>query len=752
MGRDDASSLTATVRGAADALRALVPHAAGLGPGVAEEIQSVIHDVEPTLTKTELSLVVVGSPAAQRTLLRAVLGDAFVRPSPGTHERVTRIRAAESFDYVAHMRDGTTTRFARTVPDKDPVYKRSLEEAEQVVADAINARKALENDVEANRSEVRVVERSIRDLETKLEAAGETFAAAWRAQKAATTRLVEIERAEPKVPALLLKSPPWWAVWLWLWRLVVRRKWRAPLALHAHNRAQADVTRARVSDLTTEAQQAETHRDAIRAQRDEETVHLEKAQAALAAVEVVLSEEATVAVAHARVEELLRERSRHAGERKEEFFADLREMDGTSRGDTIDELEVELPEGHSGAPPPAVTLVLGGKVTLEHDAIVAVRSSSQEQLKADGLALPLVATVTMKSASDRTLWHDVRATLVRAKGSNVIQPAKVAMRLRACIAELARAHEEAESEHQRRLGVLESQRIPHPTEFRSRQIARSEPAIQKGADDVLASSLARVEAGFEALRKEWLEHLSSARRKSRIDACIRDINQRGKMRVLELIEATSEHIAREMQSIGETLERWALDEIQTSYRTTKRMRAESLAPVASDVTGEDLAAPIATLVPISGAREAFRRQRVLIGFAGALACAGAATFIRPGLGTAIGALVGLFTAFLKPSSSLRKACLEQAEAYAGAASRRVCTTLREKRPALALGIRASLDEALADTLERLNESITRLMRIERDAIATERSMLSNLSSARGTLEQHDMYLRNGLATIESVMK
>ncbi len=746
----DATSLASIVRAATGALSALVPHAAGLGAGVAEAIQSVTHDIEPALRKTTLSLVIVGDAVAQRALLRALLGD-VVSPT-SKHKRVTRIRAAETFDYVAHMRDGTTVRFARTMPDKDPVYKESLEEAERGVLEAIDARKAIETEVERSRSEVRVAEATIADLEAELETAGDAFAQAWRAQKAADARLAEIEKAEPQVPRLLLAEPPWWALWLFLWRILLRRKWREPLALHAHNRAQAAVSRARASELTTEAEHAEARRDALRGRRDEEVTKLERAQSSLARVEVTLSEEASVAAAHARVEQLVRERSRHAGERKEEFFSDLREMDGTARGDAVVELDVELPENHSGAPPPEVMLVLFGTPSdHDHDGLAGVRSNNKEDVKTDGLGLPLVAVLTMRPSGDRPVWRVVRDAVARVKDSRLVQPAKAAMRLRACIAEVARAHGDAEAEHQRRLASLEGQRIPHPDEFRKRQIARSEPAIEKGADDVLADALTHVEAGFAALKNEWLAELAGATSKRRIDACISDINQRGKMRVLELIEATSELIAREMQSVGETLERWALDEIQTSYRTTKRMRAESLAPVASDVTGEDLAAPIATLVPIRGAREAFRRQRIVIGLAGALACAGAGTFVRPGLGTAVGAGVGLFSAFFKPSSSLRSACLEQIEAYVAGASSKTCAALRDKRPALAVGIGASLDEALKDTLERLNDSITRLMRIERDAIAQERSMLANLSTTRGTLEQHEAGLRDGLAAFESAI-
>jgi hypothetical protein len=756
--REDVSSLESAVRRAADALAALAPHALVLGEGVPELVEDATRDVELLLARTDLTLAVLADAAGRRALLRAVLGDAVVRTPVARRERVTRVRIGESFDYVAHAQDGEVVPFALTVPDKDPIYQRSIERAERDALEAIAARRVLENDVEAHRKSVRAIESSMAALDEELEAAENTAADAWHTQQAAEAKLVAVEGAAPHVPQVFLKAPPWWAFWLWLLRWATRGKWREPLARYALNRAQASIARARMRDLASETLRAETARDDVQARRAAATSRRVLEQAEVARAEVTLAEEARVAAARGCVEQLLRERLRHAGERKEEFFTDLCEMDETPRGDAITELDIELPDHHSRALPRGVALVLAAappveaitSFATEHDGLVLVLGAAGSRpAAADALLLrlPIAATFRIGTGPEGLVPHEVRETLARVHDGKFLLAAKLVLRLRACISVVDRARVAAETEHQRRLDALESQRIPDPNEFRLRRIASSEPAIEKGADGVIETSLEHLRAVFESLKKDWSRRVSEAAGTRKLQACIRDINEHGKIRMLELLDETCELIAREMQSLGETLERWALDEVKTSYLTAKRMRAQSLAAVASEITSDDLVEPIATIVPIGGAREAFRRQRVIIGVVGAALGGLAGSWIRPGLGTAVGALVGVLCAYLKPSASLRTTSLRLVEAYVDGTCKRVSAELRKRRPAVVLGIRASLDAALAGTLERLNESIMRLMTVERDAIAREQAVLLELTSTRGTLEEHDARLRDCLASL-----
>ncbi len=728
----DDSALIRDVRAAAAALAELIPHAVSFGPTVADAIGQACDAVEPALAKPETVLAVLGEPSARRAALRAVLGDEAMRGPAPRRERVTRVRAADAWDYTAREKSGKTVRFARIMPDRDSDFRESVERAERDVEDARRARAVLESDVQKQREAVRAIEVEIVALEDEVDAAGRAFAEAWRAERAAKTTHAAIERAKPDVPAIFVRAAPWWALWLWLVRWMMRSKWKEPLAAHAQNRADASAALERSTDLGEEARGRESARDAVRAKRAAHDTLLERAQAELASVEVLLSEERALAAAEARVEEILKERSRHAAERLDELFSDLREIDGAARGDDVDELDVDVPADHPGAPPRGLVLVFAKEAPPDADGYFAAKPASEG---------PCASLPRAGAAPER-------AKVARLAGNKLVVGARLAIRLRACIAEVARARAAAEVLHQQRLGALESQRIPHPDEFRAKQLARSEPSIVKSAAEIVASSRDKLERGLADVAKEWTDRVAAARGKRAIEAAVRDVNQRGKMRVLELLEATSEHVAREMQSAAESLERWALDEVQSSYKTSRKVRAESLAPVASEITGEDLAGEIAPRVPIPAALATFERGRLRIGVAGALAFAaagaGAGFAAGPHVDVAVGACVGLVvggaTAWLKPTTSLRADCLASIQRYAAEVTRTACELVSAKQADVEAGVRATLDGALAQTLEILNDAITRLMTIERSAIEAERAALARLASTDATLEQHDKRL------------
>lgn len=337
----EADALPSAVREAAAALGMLVPHAVSLGPGIAESIQDACDGIDAGLTKDEIALAVVGDAASRRALARVVLGDA-IRGANARRERVVRVRMGSAFDYTTHAKGGKVVRFARAMPDRDPIYRRSIEQAEESVAEARRKRDALAASVERSRDEVRAVETALATLDAELEAMGQAFAEAWRAHRAAEGRASTIERAEPEIPPLFRRAPPWWAVWLWLARWLVAAKVRETLALHTQNRSEASAAHARASELEVAAQSAEGARDAVKAQRKEHADALERAHAALAAIEVKLAEERRVRDAETRLDTLLRERAKHAGERRDEFFSDLAELDATARGDDVDALDIEL--------------------------------------------------------------------------------------------------------------------------------------------------------------------------------------------------------------------------------------------------------------------------------------------------------------------------------------------------------------------------------------------------------------------------
>ena len=718
--------LTQDVRDAAGALSALVPHAVSFGEGVADSIKAACEAVEPTLAKEELVVAVVGEAGAKRAFLRNVLGaDAIVGPK-ARKERTFRIRARGPYDYTAKTSDGHAIRFARNVPDRDPLYRKSIEQAEERVRVAQASRDALVAQVERTRQEVRDAEARIVANENETEVMGETFASAWRAHKAAQMRLAAIDKTMPEVPELFRTAPAWWAVWLWVMRWMMQSKWREPVAQYQQNRAEATVAKARAKELEDAAQGTENAREDLKRRGEAEAANLERAHGALAAVEVALAEERGVADAEKHVDTLVRDQAKYAGERKGEFLADIHDFDETARGDDIEDIDIELPLDHANAPPPGFVLVVAPDVPQDADACL------RAGLKGDRPAgMPCVASME-EIANDK-------AELLAAA---------CAFRLRACIHQIAAARKNAEAAHEKRLAALETQRIPHPDEFRAKQIKKSERAIDKSTDEIVATAREKLAADVAAIEKDWISRFESAGRRRDIDVAIDDVNQRGKIRVLEMLESVSELVAREMQSHGESIERFALDEIQSEYRTQKRMRAESLAPVASDVTGEDLAEGIATLVPIPYARRDFQRRRMrmttgAVAFGAALG-AGAAVAVHHWFVVGIGAALGVLAFFASPTRVLRRDALSCARAYIAELARKSEANLRAKRADVATGLRASLDEALDEALRRINDAITRLMTVEKNAIEAERATLANLAKTRGTLEDHDARLRAGL--------
>ena len=757
MGAPDDESLIRDVRAASAALAEIVPHAVGFEGNVADAMRATCDLVEPALGEDETVLAVVGDAAARRALMRGVLGESIVRGPTGKRERTTRVRTADAWDYTAREKGGKTVRFARVMPDRDGEFSAALEAAEREVDAARAARAVLEGDVQKQREAVRAIEVEILALDDEVDAAGNAFAEAWRAERAAKTTHAAIVRAAPNVPVLFARDAPWWALWIFLMRWMLRNKYREPLAAFSQNRAEAAAAEQRATDLGEEARGREEARDAVRAKRTAHDTLLERAQAELAHVEVMLSEERALKAAEERVEALLRDRARHARERKEELFSDLREIDATARGDTVEELDVECPADHPNALPRGLVLVFAATPPDDADGYVVVKDALKPAPKDDELRakLPRVATLAMRAGPAA-----LHAPLARFAGNKLVVGARLAMRLRACIADAARARADAEARHQRRLGALEAQRIPHPDAFRKKQLERSEPSILKSAGEVIDSSREKLRAGIESLAKDWTDRVARAQGKRAIEACVADVNQRGKMRVLELLESVSEHVAREMQSASESLERWALDEVQSSYKTSKKVRAESLAPVASEITGEDLAAEIAPHVPIPTALATFKKQRARIAIAGAVSLGAAGTgagmlaggAIPAAIGGGVGLVLGVASSLLKPTASLRAECLASIQRYAAEVTRASCGLVDQKRGDVEQGIRGALDSAVAETLERLNDAITRLMTVERNAIEAERSALARLASTDATLEEHDKRLAARLEEAEAIFK
>jgi hypothetical protein len=312
-----------------------------------------------------------------------------------------------------------------------------------------------------------------------------------------------------------------------------------------------------------------------------------------------------------------------------------------------------------------------------------------------------------------------------------------ALRMRAGVAELSRVQSREEESSRRRLSRLESERIPDPEEFRRRLLGGLEDAIEEGADQVLAAAIESLRAAIEGLRSEWRERIASSTSRSELDSCIAAIDASAAGRVAEALEQTAEVVARALHDATERLLAWAVEEIHAHYRLVRRLGEEALAPVASELTREDLERELLAAQPFDGAKAAFEKLRVGYGLGGVAAGAALGTLIAPGIGTAVGAVLGVLAGLLKGTDSLKQECLAKIDACLNEAESHARAQLQGKRGDLSRVIRVALDEAVEEALRQLDDAIRRLMTVERKAIERERTKLAKLGDARRAHEACD---------------
>ena len=326
----------------------------------------------------------------------------------------------------------------------------------------------------------------------------------------------------------------------------------------------------------------------------------------------------------------------------------------------------------------------------------------------------------------------------------LVTATRAAMRMRGCVAELARARTAAEETHGKRLRALEGQRIPDPAAFRAAQLGRMQSAMERAAEEIVASGVESVRSSIAAVRAAWLGRVEAATSRAEIEAVMRTVDETAAARVAETLERIAEHVAGELQAHAESLETWALEEIHARYQVARRFGAGELAPAASELTREDLEREVPG-GPVSGAMDAFEKQRVGLGLGGAAAGAVIGTLIAPGIGTAIGAFLGVFAGFLKGTETLKQECSTAIDARLQAAQEHAVAQLEARRPDVARTLRAAVDEALGEALDRLDRAIARLMDVERRAIEGERAKLDELRAAQERLEAHDARLAEMIA-------
>jgi hypothetical protein len=746
------------VRAAAQACSRLLDLTRDVAPELATRIRAAADGTGHADAKPRVALAIVGdAPAARRALLDAALGALPVGAASPRDDRVTIVRRAAERDYEARSRDmRRVVRFSSRTPDRSGIFDKHVGNAEAALAQATAAREGAAAQLREGEAASAAIEAETKKAGQALEMAKEELERAGHAIEAAREHLARSEalvRAAPALPAVLAGEPPWWAVWLWLWRVLLGIVFREQVRLSRGRHA--DATRA--ADALSARQSEERGLEASLHSRDEELgaslERLADQRASLQALRRELENTQALDDARARVERLRRERDAYASERNAQFAADLHALDeATARGEELAELTIDypaecLPEGLTliDLPSPAreeVRSIAANAAQRDADAFVLVADEQQPARAAttafaDQLAASIPRLTLLPPNSDGTF--DVAFFRRVAAERSLIAATSAAMRMRGCMAELGRARAAAEETHGKRLNALQGQRIPNPSEFRTAQVERMRGAIDSASAEILASTVEVVRSAIGAVRAEWTGQVTQATSRASVEAVMRTIDETAAARIAGTLERASDHVAGELQAHAETLETWALEEIHARYQVTRRFGVGELSPAASELTREDLWRE-ALGGPVSNAMSTFEKQRVGFGLGGAAAGAVLGTLIAPGVGTAIGAFVGVFAGFLKGADALKQECLSAVEARLRAVEEHVVPQLEGKRADVARMLHSAVDEALREALDRLDMAIGRLMDVERRAIDGERAKIEELQTARDALDDHDARL------------
>jgi hypothetical protein len=778
--REARASIPEEVRQTAGALLQLLESTGGVPARVRDAVRVACEGASRRLSEARLTVALVGDAGAgRRTLVNALLGDR-VLPT-GVVRRgstVTLVRRAPILEFSACSLDGrSVARLSRKMPDREALFEKSMAQIdlETTAAQALAAR------LLTTRQRAEALERAIHEP-----ADGE--------RQGQVTRTFE-RAAGPVTP---LPSPRrasllWHVLWSWILRLFLRGSGRkrlppeetsdgearrgAPADQGVTHPAKLEEERAAIAALERElggvrsVEQIAAHAQRLRLERQKYA--RERRATFLSQVRdfdgtdigeriveypakhlpegLTLMDLPCPSVVGAPVVEPIRSRVVRDVDALV-VVADIARPPSGATASLVRELSQVVPVWLvvlTKADGPLQLLAAGGDGDLP-SRIERVCREAFNRLKgvlgasvrrAPCIAVAAEATLEARPGSSPLADHfdaTARALSDRLDGERpVVLAWREAMRIRMEVGELVRAQAREEDSCRKRLSTLESKRIPDPAAFRGRLLDRVEGAIEKGTDDLLATATGGLHAAIEGLRSEWTERISACTARRDVDACVGVINESAAARIAEALEQTAETVAREVHDVTETLETWAIEEIHTHYRLVRRLGADALAPVASELTSEDLERELLAAQPFEGAMDAFEKQRVGYGLGGAAAGAVLGTLIAPGIGTAVGAVLGVLAGLLKGTDSLKQECIAKIETCLNDAEGHARAQLQGKRADVSRVIRAALDEALEEGLGRLNDAITRLMTVERRTIEREAAKLGELTAARRALEECD---------------
>ncbi len=342
-------ALLEEARACLESLRELMQHADLLGAELTASVESGAHAVDERLERSELSAVVVGAAGSgKRTFLDALLGEPALGASLGSTRAIVSLRCRDAIDFRARLADGKLEQFSSEAPDRRAELEKAIEAAAQALDEAQANAATLETNIERATSESRRTAdawgESLATLEGKrldaVQLGNELETAGLRAERTGH-ELAEVART---LPAPVRARPAWWAIWLWVWRLLFiafssSRYRRLTDAIREHDAALVarEALKQRVDDNERACQLLEAELEPLGARAEASREEASDAESARGRTSANL-ERAEGALDNARAA-----RDLHIQERRAQFMSRIEALARAGGSKQLRELEIDFP-------------------------------------------------------------------------------------------------------------------------------------------------------------------------------------------------------------------------------------------------------------------------------------------------------------------------------------------------------------------------------------------------------------------------
>lgn len=728
--RRELTALLEEVVSSTRALSSLLQESSDLDADVQKEMRAASTEIDRCLARDRITVILLGESKARREVLDAILGAEVFGEGKEALESTTILRSVEKLDYKAKLKSGMIEEFASRIPDRTQTFAAALARAQREAESAEEATHALTSRMDEANAQL-ASKQEVFD-EQPPQAAIRPMA--WSGEFVPTT-VGPLPSPEPKPdppkpepkPDPKPPEPVGFFAQLWAWILAL---FGSKPALPPPSAPQSLPVPAMPVALPLGSEIVK-----LREQVSVLDIDLDHARARLEQ-------------AKARIVQLEEDTERYAQERRTSYFGEVRLLvDADAKGKELVELTLELP---CELLPVGIDLVEAPGITSKKNED---RAKHRELLRdADGCLLVTDAKGDTTSGVSAVMQeiHPVTPRVVRGLAAvpelprlferirserPLIVGARAIALVRPCIAKAAENGAKAEKSSRERVQALEKQRILDPKEFRTRAMTRIEKAIQDGSNDVVNSALERLQVRMGDIRTEWRAAINGCKSRGEVEACVKSINENASKRLTNVVEEVSEVVITEMQKSSDSLQVWVLEELHSRYEVARRLSMADPSPVISESVADELAS--LKNAPLAGTMEKFEGQRVGIGLGGAAIGAAVGTLIVPGIGTAIGAFVGVFAGFLKGVDSLKKDCLGKLEPVLDGAENEVKTQITARTAKFADAIRSSIEDRFDEAMQRFEQSIARLMGLEKKVLDKEKAKLARLAELQSTLTSHE---------------